>query len=113
MLDGLPRCASQEEAPLLALSGGSARKTMVEIKLMERSHACAQTCPDPAAFARDMAVMWARECNIYTRAGIDVDRVRLWPHPQPAPYGSPVGNPCLTLCRPSVRHNPMSCRSKV
>ena len=48
-------------------------------------HACAQTCPDPAAFGRDMAVMWARECNLHTRAGIDVDRVRLIPPSPPDP----------------------------
>ncbi len=34
-----------------------------------------QTCPDPAAFERDMTAMFARECNIYSKRGVDVDRV--------------------------------------
>ncbi len=36
----------------------------------------AQTCPDPAAFQHDMTAMFRRECNIYSKAGVDVDQVR-------------------------------------
>jgi hypothetical protein len=36
-----------------------------------------QGCSDAAAFERDMTAMFSRECNIYSKRGIDVDRVRL------------------------------------
>lgn len=34
-----------------------------------------QTCTNPAAFERDMTAMFAKECNIYSKRGVDVDRV--------------------------------------
>lgn len=48
-----------------------------------------QSCPDPTAFEADMTDMFRRECNIYSRRGVDVDLV------QPTLFLLPLFLPCL------------------
>ena len=54
-----------------------------------------QTCQDPAAFTADMAVLWAKECNIYSARGVDVDRVGLLALMPMAPFTSTRMTPCI------------------
>ena len=40
-----------------------------------------QSCANPGGFEADMCAMFKEECNIYSKRGVDVDRVSSHPNP--------------------------------